>query len=142
MRNAWVIIALVCCAPAAERAPILHVVDHAGVAPDELGLGTPAPATSASATPAIASAGAPPSPSAVAEAAAQCTPAATPPPAPSATHRIRSGPPITNYIPPETIMRPVRSRAACLRACYLAALAKSPDLHGRVVIHFVVEEDG
>lgn len=35
-------------------------------------------------------------------------------------------------------MRPVRTRAAC----YLAALARDPELHGRVVVHFVVEEDG
>ena len=57
-------------------------------------------------------------------------------------HRIQSGPPVTNHIPPEIIMRPVRTRAACFRACYLAALARDPELHGRVVVHFVVEEDG
>jgi hypothetical protein len=49
---------------------------------------------------------------------------------------------MTNHIPAELIMRPIRERAACFRACYLTALAGDPDLRGRVVVEFIVDEDG
>jgi hypothetical protein len=62
------------------------------------------------------------------------------PPAPPP--RIAGGPPVTNYIPPDVIMRIVRRRAACFRACYEAGLARDPSLQGRVAIHFVVDIDG
>jgi hypothetical protein len=66
----------------------------------------------------------------------------SPPERPVATplgRRIYSGPPITNRIAPEVIMRPVRRRLGCFRGC----VAQSPaGLSGRVVTEFVVEEDG
>lgn len=143
-------VALLACSPN-TRPPIFHLADHSDIAPDELGFGTPSASASASpiATTAIAasasasaSAPEPPSPAEIASAAASCAPPAKPPAAPAVAHRIRSGPPVTNYIPPGIIMRPVRARAPCFRVCYLTALARDPGLRGRVVVHFVVEEDG
>src|SRR5262249_23012084 len=75
-------------------------------------------------------------------AAAEC-PMSEPPPAPSAKpRRIASGPPVTNYIPPEVIMRPIRKRAACFRGCYQAGLSRNAKLSGRIAIRFVVDLDG
>lgn len=71
-----------------------------------------------------------------------CSHLGTPPPAPISHPRIRSGPPITNRIPPEVVMRPIRTRAACLRACYQRALAAKPTLQGRVSLRLVIDEDG
>ena len=39
-------------------------------------------------------------------------------------------------------MRPIATRAACLRACYQRALAAKPNLQGRVAIRLVIDEDG
>jgi hypothetical protein len=119
--------------------PILHLADNSDIPPDELGLGVPSAAPSASIAPTPI---APPAPAASIEHAPLCAPPAKPPAVTAAPHRIRSGPPITNYIPPQIIMRPIRARAACFRACYLAALARDPAMHGRIVVHYVIEEDG
>lgn len=70
----------------------------------------------------------------------QCPVSEMPPAAPPP--RIRSGPPITNYIPPEIIMRPIRARAACFRGCYQAGLARNAKLAGRVAVRFVIDTDG
>jgi hypothetical protein len=126
---------LSCSRPAPS--PILHLADHSDIPPDELGLGVPSVATSASTAPPIASA----APVASVEPVPLCA-APAKPPAAAPSHRIRSGPPLTNYIPPEIIMRPIRKRAACFRACYVAALARDPALRGRVVVHYVIEDDG
>lgn len=67
-------------------------------------------------------------------------PPVAPPPAKQA--RIRSGPPVTNYIPPEVIKRPIRARAACFRGCYRAGLARDPKLAGRIATRFVIDLDG
>jgi hypothetical protein len=64
------------------------------------------------------------------------------PPSAPASPRIQSGPPVTNYIPAEVVMRPVRTRARCMRACYQVALARRPALAGRVAVQFVVDTDG
>lgn len=71
-----------------------------------------------------------------------CNDQAEPPPEPSAVPRIASGPPVTNYIPPMVIMKPIRARARCFRLCYERGLGRTPDLRGRVVVHFVVDLDG
>ena len=71
-----------------------------------------------------------------------CNHLSAPPPAAISGRRIRSGPPITNRIPPEIVMRPIATRAACLRACYQRALAAKPNLQGRVAIRLVIDEDG
>jgi hypothetical protein len=66
------------------------------------------------------------------------SPPERPPAEPKGRH-IYSGPPVTNRIAPEVIMRPVRRRLGCFRGC----VAQSPaGLSGRVVTEFVVEEDG
>jgi hypothetical protein len=70
-----------------------------------------------------------------------CRELPAPPNAPPAP-RMQSGPPVTNYIPAEVVMRPVRTRARCMRACYQAALAHHPALAGRVAVQFVVDTDG
>jgi hypothetical protein len=63
----------------------------------------------------------------------------TPPERKPGGRQVFSGPPVTNYIPPEIIMRPVRRRIGCVRACMLQV---KPDAVGRVLTEFVVEEDG
>jgi hypothetical protein len=67
---------------------------------------------------------------------------ALPPPPPAPPPRILSGPPVTNRIPPELVMRPVRARAACMHRCYVDALARNAALAGRVQVRFVVDTDG
>ena len=71
-----------------------------------------------------------------------CNHLSAPPPAPISRRRIHSGPPITNRIPPEIVMRPIATRAACLRACYQRALTAKPNLQGRVALRLVIDEDG
>jgi hypothetical protein len=39
-------------------------------------------------------------------------------------------------------MRPVAERAACLHACYDGGLSRTPSLHGRVAVRFVIDLDG
>jgi hypothetical protein len=64
------------------------------------------------------------------------------PPLPAVKPQLRAGPPVTNYIPPEIIMRPIRSRFKCFRKCYEQGLAANPRLGGRISVHFVVDRDG
>lgn len=78
----------------------------------------------------------------VEDAGLACPPRKTPPAPVKPKIRIASGPPVTNYIPPMVIMRPVRQRIGCLRECFEAGLARDPHLSGRVVFQFVVEGDG
>ncbi|MEZ4223093.1 MAG: AgmX/PglI C-terminal domain-containing protein [Polyangiaceae bacterium] len=99
--------------------PAPHYQEHPDIAPDELG------------ERAEAGAGA----------IEPCS-FAEPPPLSQAPPRIRSGPPVTNYIPPEIVMRPIRERAACLRRCYQAGLLHDPNLKGRVAVRFVIDADG
>ena len=107
--------------------PPPHYHDNAAIAPDELnGSKRAPPGTAAAETTAIV--------------AADC-PMSEPPP-PQAPARIRSGPPVTNYIPPEIIMKPIRNRAACFRGCYRAGLARNETLSGRMVVRFVIDIDG
>lgn len=49
---------------------------------------------------------------------------------------------MTNHIPPEIIMRPMRARAACLRQCYERSPAFAPGRSGKVAVQFVVDADG
>jgi len=72
----------------------------------------------------------------------QCNDRAQAPAAPAVRRRVQSGPPVTNYIPPEVVMRPIRARFACLRVCYERALASKPALRGRVALRMVIDEDG
>jgi hypothetical protein len=58
------------------------------------------------------------------------------------TRRIRSGPPVTNHIPPEIVMRPVRTRWACYRACVADAVTRNGAVHGVIETQFVVDVDG
>ncbi|MCA9596840.1 MAG: AgmX/PglI C-terminal domain-containing protein [Myxococcales bacterium] len=99
--------------------PAPHYKQHPDVAPDELGESVAQDAGSQA-------------PCQVVE----------PPPLSQPPPRIRSGPPVTNYISPQVVMRPIRERAACLRRCYQAGLARDPSLEGRLVIRFVVDADG
>jgi hypothetical protein len=99
--------------------PEPHYHDYPEIPPDELG--TPAEA------------GAP-------EPSDDCPLSEVPPPAPAP--RIQSGPPVTNRVPPELIMKPIRARAACMRGCYRAGLARDPKLSGRIAVRFVVDIDG
>ena len=71
-----------------------------------------------------------------------CNNRITPPPVPASQRHIRSGPPLTNRIPPEIVQRPIRARFPCLRLCYVQALAATPGLQGRVSIQFVIDTDG
>ena len=124
-------LALSCAAPpkgdARSEAPVVvpppepepHYHDYPEIPPDELG--------------APADAGA-------REEAGDCPLSELPPP--EAPPRIRSGPPVTNYIPPDVIMKPIRARAACMRGCYRAGLARNPELSGRIAVRFVVDTDG
>src|SRR5206468_2121858 len=64
------------------------------------------------------------------------------PPLTAAKPQLRAGPPVTNYIPPEVIMRPIRARFHCFRKCYEQGLAENPRLGGRITVHFVVDRDG
>lgn len=134
MLRPWCLVglALFACTPRAEPAeqqhtaraedpaePAPHYKEHPDVPPDELG------------TPEPRDAGAAPD---------ECPMTEPPDEAPRA--RIRSGPPVTNYIPPEIIKRPIRARAACFRGCYRAALSRNPELHGRIATRFVIDLDG
>jgi hypothetical protein len=104
-----------------EADPPVHWHPHPEIPPDELGDAPDAGPVDASVT--------------------SCPPKQTPP-APPPKLRIASGPPVTNYIPPEVIMRPIRQRIGCLRQCYESGLARQPGIAGRVVFQFVVEDDG
>lgn len=64
------------------------------------------------------------------------------PPAPPKATRIASGPPVTNHIPPEVIMRPMRARTSCLRQCWESSPAYRAAARGRVSVRFVVDGDG
>ena len=68
--------------------------------------------------------------------------ASIPPAPPAPKKRIWSGPPITNHVPAELIMRVIRTRTACLRRCYEQGLGKVPDLAGRLAVRFVIDLDG
>jgi hypothetical protein len=70
-----------------------------------------------------------------------CPMSEVPPPF-AAPRRIRSGPPVTNYIPPAVIMTPIRARAPCFRGCYDAGLARSSEREGKILLRFVIDEDG
>jgi hypothetical protein len=123
----------------ADPPPVFH--SYPDIAPDLLETRSPADAGSAQATP---DAG-PSEDAASQDEPARCNHLDTPPPAPPAPparRRVRSGPPITNHIPPELVMRPIRGRAACLSDCYEQGLASDPNLQGRVEIRFVIDEDG
>lgn len=104
--------------------PPVHFHPHPEIPPDELGDEADA------------------GPGAVEDAGPRCPPRKTPPTPVKPKIRIASGPPVTNYIPPTVIMRPVRQRIACMRQCFEAGLARDPKLSGRVVFQFVVEGDG
>jgi TonB family protein len=111
----------------AEPAPEMH--PHPEVPPDDL-------SPSARASDAKAAT--------VSDAAVAACPYPSSPPVPpplQAVH-ILSGPPVTNRIPPEVVMRPVRARAGCVRRCYDDALARSATLTGSVSVRFVVDPDG
>lgn len=120
------------CASARDPEPAPHWADNSRIPADELGL----PAT----TPASAPVQGAPSPTSASPAPAVCPPARATPPAPARS--IRSGPPLTNRIPPEIVQRPIRARAACFRACYQRGLAKDPALSGRIAVRFVIDPDG
>jgi hypothetical protein len=107
-----------------EPDPPVHFHPHPDIPPDELGDDADA------------------RPVAVEDAGLGCPPRKDPPAPPKPKLRIASGPPVTNYIPPMVIMRPVRKRIGCLRQCFESGLAREPHLSGRVVFHFVVESDG
>ena len=47
--------------------------------------------------------------------------------------RIRSGPPMTNHIPTEIVMRPVRERLQCYRLCSAEAVRRGRAVRGIVV---------
>lgn len=96
--------------------PAPEYEDHSDVAPDQLDAGT--------------------------SLAAECEALPEPPAAAKAASRVLSGPPVTNHFPPEVIMRPMRARMTCIRACYHRALQREPSLEGRVVVQFVVDTDG
>ncbi len=109
--------------PVDEAEPPPHYHDYPEIPPDELG------------TPPSDESEVPP------DTAALDCPLSEPPPAPP-PKRIRSGPPVTNYIPPVVIMKPVRARASCFRGCYRAGLARNEKLAGRIAIRFVIDLDG
>jgi hypothetical protein len=72
-----------------------------------------------------------------------CVALPAPPPAPPAgPPQIQSGPPVTNHIPAELVMRPIRKRAPCFRRCYEEALQRDPASGGRIAVRFVVDTDG
>jgi TonB family protein len=107
--------------PEPEPAPEFH--PHPEIPPDELGDASVPDASAAT--------------------YAGCTSLPSPPPlaaAPAA--RIRSGPPITNHIPPEIVMRPIRQRAGCFRACFAEARQRTAAAGGRVAVQFVIDADG
>jgi len=114
-------------APSVEVSePPPHYKEHPEVPPDELG------------EPKVASV---PAADAGAELGEAC-PTSEPPPYTAPPPRIASGPPVTNYIPPSVIMRPIRARAGCFRGCYQAGLARNPALSGRIATRFVIDTDG
>jgi hypothetical protein len=115
---------------------ILH--SHPDVAPDELGNAAKSGAEPNPVTPSAATSATPDRHRSAEEA---CREVSAPPP-PAERRSVRSGPPITNTIPPRMVMRPVAERAACLRACYEDGLSRTPSLHGRVAVHFVIDLDG
>jgi len=53
-----------------------------------------------------------------------------------------SQPVVNGRLPPEVIQRIVRQHFGQLRRCYDRALAKNPELSGRVVARFVIGRDG
>ena len=118
---------VVLCGTRAEEAkePPPHYHDNSAIPSDELG--------------SPPDAGPAPDAAVVAD---ECPMSEPPPPPAMPSKSIRSGPPVTNYIPPELIMRPIRKRAACFRGCYQAGLARNAKLAGRISIRFVVEVDG
>jgi hypothetical protein len=101
---------------------------HPEIAPDELGDAAVAGGLDASVAPDASYPG--------------CTSLPTPPSYSRPPETIRSGPPVTNRIPPEIVMRPIRARAPCFRACYEAARHRNPSTEGRVGVQFVIELDG
>ncbi|MFO0567992.1 MAG: AgmX/PglI C-terminal domain-containing protein [Polyangiaceae bacterium] len=114
--------------PNEDTDPPIHIHPHPEIPPDELG--APAPPREARAAE-------------LEPAPAECQSHAEPPPEPPAPPpRIQAGPPVTNYIPPSVIMRPIRARARCFRHCYSQRLAARPELSGKIAIHFVVDLDG
>jgi len=73
---------------------------------------------------------------------AECEPVQPPALGRRQNERVLSGPPITNHIPPELVMAPIRKRAACLRRCYEQGMQRDPKLAGRITIQFVIDRDG
>lgn len=53
-----------------------------------------------------------------------------------------AGAQVSGRIPPEIIQRVVRRRTPDLRACYTDALARRPDVRGRVSVRFVIATNG
>ncbi len=156
------LLALAACTPRPETGgapsvtvgdPPIHLHPHPDVAPDELGnaaasggrghaaAGDDSGRAAADAGRGRAAASARAATPAPADDAGACSPRETPPRA-TPPVRIASGPPITNSIPPAVIMRPIRERAACLRDCYDAGLARDPSIEGRLVVKLVVDADG
>jgi hypothetical protein len=52
------------------------------------------------------------------------------------------GPAMCCYIPPAYFQKRIREKNDAFRACYNDALKRRPDLHGRIVTKFNIEEDG
>jgi hypothetical protein len=127
--------------PATEPDPPIHLVFHPEIPPDEPWRDPVRDASAPvrdSASVSVSVADAAPAPPFVA-----CRSATdVVPPLPAAKPQLRAGPPVTNYIPPEVIMRPIRARFQCFRKCYEQGLAENPRLAGRVTVHFVVDRDG
>jgi TonB family protein len=118
-----------------RRTPIFELANHSEVPPDEIsGDGDAGPSVDGGLSAADASI--------VLDETCQFATPLPLPPRRKKPRPIYSGPPITNYIPPEVIMRPIRARNLCIRACYEAGLRGNPSLSGKVIVDFVVEEDG
>src|SRR5260221_2515704 len=118
---------------AVEPDPPIHLHPHPEIPPDEPWREPPRDASIATTSPDAAAA----PPFVACRSATDVVP-----PLPAAKPQLRAGPPVTNYIPPEVIMRPIRARFHCFRKCYEQGLAENPRLGGRISVHFVVDRDG
>lgn len=49
---------------------------------------------------------------------------------------------VSGRLPPAVVQATVRAAAGQMRACYLAGLARNPELRGKVVVRFVIGRDG
>jgi hypothetical protein len=128
--------------PAADPDPPIDLHPHPEIPPDEpwrapLDASGPVSATApATATASVSG------PASVPAFVACRSPTDTLPPLPAVKPQLRAGPPVTNRIPPEIIMRPIRARFHCFRKCYEQGLAQNPRLGGRISVHFVIDRDG